>query len=112
VARVRVTPADELEARLRDRSVDTWVTPEEQREVAGIVLGSWTKEKSARLSELGGDLCAWAVRGAVPGEPSERDVQRALAGVVSKRHGAALRAYARERRLWPHQAAEQLGVRL
>lgn len=108
MATIKQEPSQAVEARLRDRRPEVWLTQSEIAEIAGIVLGPWSQQAADRLRELGADLCAFALHGVVPREESARDVRRALGSAASARRTAALREHARSLRLWPHELEQRL----
>lgn len=108
MATIKQEPSADVEARLRDRRPEVWLSKSEVAEISSIVLGPWTQERSDRLRELGAGLCAFALHGAVPGEESARDVLRALGSAASARRTAALREHARSLRLLPHELEQRL----
>lgn len=111
MATVRQRPNGELEERLRDLRLATWVTPAEQAEIRRIIGGRWTPEGADRLEELRAHNCAWWMQGKVPGETAGQDATRAMVGMAYARHTAALRDYAAQARLSLREAADSLGVR-
>lgn len=106
MARTRRQPNEEVEQRLIDKRFETWLSAQEIAEIRAIVFAPWTEDGSARLEEMGADLCLYCIaRGC---DDPERDVLRALGRASAKRRRAALRAHAATLGEWPHELEERL----